>query len=553
MRNLLILVKMQLKEQLNFQRLELKHINWFHILVATLAAILKFAFVLVLCVLALTLVKMLSVFSLTQYVPTSVISLLFMVMLAASVFSCTVGLTKSLYYSRDNAILLTLPCIPLQVYLSKLIVFFVFELKRNLSFIVPLFMAYFYTHGYAFGYYIWLMVCILFVSLFTVAVGSVLSIPAMWICNLFRQLKALQISCLVALVVGATAAIFFAISLIPENIDLRATWGTTFWQIQDFLNAYTKNFSVLFDTSLMMLGESRSLTVVFPFGATLLRFAKLLGVTAVALGIGLLIVRPLFYKMASKPFEHMKKKVKPKKNRVLPRAISAIWTEILIVVKGTGRLFSNVAILIALPMLIFLLNKIFLAMNTREMGDFMVVSFNVLMILLIALNGNFYASSIYSRDGRSAYLIKTQPARYWPLLVAKLLPNTAFMMLALIATFVILLTTTSFGFGLTLMLMVSITAVYLAHLLYCAESDLMNPQIELYATVGGSANNPNENRATLTAFLVSFLIAGMMLLLMYTGGGMQRTFTKFLVVALLVLAYRVYMFFSKIKLYYKEK
>ena len=48
-----------------------------------------------------------------------------------------------------------------------------------------------------------------------------------------------------------------------------------------------------------------------------------------------------------------------------------------------------VCILISLPMLIFLLNKIFLAMNTREMGDYMVICFNVLMILLIALNGNF--------------------------------------------------------------------------------------------------------------------------------------------------------------------
>ena len=151
MRNLFILVTMQLKEQLNFQRLELKHINLFHVVVSTLAAILKFAFTVVLCVFALSMLKTLNVFSLTKYIPTSVISFLFCVMLLTSVFSCTIGLTKSLYYSRDNAILLTLPCKPLQVYLSKLTIFFVFELKRNLSFIVPLFLAYFYTHGYPLG------------------------------------------------------------------------------------------------------------------------------------------------------------------------------------------------------------------------------------------------------------------------------------------------------------------------------------------------------------------------------------------------------------------
>ena len=553
MRNLFILVRMQLKEQLDFQRLELKNINMFHVLVSTLAALLKFAAVVVLCVFAMDFFKSMNVFSLIYRVPASVVSFLFSVMLVTAVFSCTIGLTKSMYYSRDNAILLTLPCQPIQVYLSKLLIFFVFEIKRNLSFIVPLFIAYFYTHGYVWTTYLWLAVCLLFVSAFTVAVGSLLSIPAMWLCNLFRQLKELQIACLVALVSFVTAALFFGISLIPENIDLVATWGTTFWQIQDFLTAYTTNFSFVYDLTLMVLGEAKVASISFPIGATLLRFGKLFGITAVALALGLLIVRPLFYKMASKPFEHAKKKVRPKQNRVLPRAISALWTEILVVVKGTGRLFSNVAILISLPMLIFLLNKIFLAMNTREMGNYMVVCFNVLIILLIALNGNFYASSIYSRDGRSSYLIKTQPARYWPLLLAKLCPNTLFMILALIATTVILLNTASFGFGLTIMLMVSLTAIYLSHLLYCAESDLMNPQIELYATVGGADHNPNENRATLTAFIVSFAVAGIMLFLMTEGGRMTNVFVKLLVVSLIVLAYRIHMFFTKIKLYYKEK
>ena len=553
MRNLFILVRMQLKEQLNFQRLELKNINIFHLLVSTLAALLKFAAVVVLCVFTMSFFKNMNVFSLSYRVPASVVSFLFSVMLVTAMFSCTIGLTKSMYYSRDNAILLTLPCQPMQVFLSKLLIFFVFEIKRNLSFIVPLFIAYFYTHGYPVPSYLWLLVCLLFVSAFTVAVGAVLSIPAMWLCNLFRQLKWLQISCLVALVSFITAALFFGISLIPENIDLVATWGTTFWQIQDFLSAYTTKFAFIYDLSLMMLGEARIGSVAFPFGATALRFGKLFAITAVALLIGLVIVRPLFYKMASKPFEHAKKKVRPKKNRVLPRAISALWTEILVVVKGTGRLFSNVAILISLPMLIFLLNKIFLAMNTREMGDYMVICFNVLMILLIALNGNFYASSIYSRDGRSSYLIKTQPARYWPLLLAKLCPNTLFMMLALGATTVILLKTTTFGVGLTAVLMISLAAIYLSHLLFCAESDLMNPQIELYATVGGTENNPNENRATLTAFLVSFAVAGIMFFLMKEGGKISEVFIKLLLVSLVVFAYRTYMFFTKIKLYYKEK
>jgi len=49
MRNLLILVKMQLKEQLNFTRFEIQNVNLFKVLVSIVAAILKFALVTALC------------------------------------------------------------------------------------------------------------------------------------------------------------------------------------------------------------------------------------------------------------------------------------------------------------------------------------------------------------------------------------------------------------------------------------------------------------------------------------------------------------------------
>ncbi len=552
MSSLLILIKMQLKEQLNFQRFELKGTSWFKITVSVLAAILKFALVTALCGVFLIVAKLLSLFSLTSTVPSTVISLVFTLMVLASIVSCTIGLTKALYFARDNAVLLTLPCKPIQVYLSKLIIFFIFELIRNFSFVVPLFIAYFLTHGYAWYHYLWLMLCILLVSLLTVGVGTLLSIPAMWISNIFRQLKSLQAVTLVAGISLVSFSLFSLISLIPANIDLIATWGTTFWEIQDFLTAYATKFSHVYDLTLMMLGETKNLVTTFPVGATAARFFKVLGATVVLYAAGLLIVQPLFYKMASKPFEHMKRRTRPHKNRKLPRPVSVIWTEVLVAVKTPARIFFNVGILFSIPMLVFLLNKIFLAMNTREMGNYMVLAFNVLIILLVVLNANTYAASVFSRDGRSSYLIKVQPAQYRTLLQAKLLPNTVFVLGALIVTFFILLNNTSFGITNTLLLVFAIAALYLAHLLFCAELDLMNPQNELYAAIGNSERNPNETTATLTAFLISFLVAGVLFLLMRERYS-ASVFVKFLVVALGLLLWRGWLFFSKIKVYYKEK
>ena len=552
MKSLYILVIMQLKEQMNFKRLKTDNVKAFHILLSVVGAILKFAAVTALCVAFLLVSKILGLFSFQGLpVPDTVISLVFSVMLLLSVVSCTVGLTKAMYYAKDNAVLLTLPCTSLHVYLSKLIIFFIFEIKRNLSFLVPMFIAYYITHSYPAGAYVWMLFCMIWVSLFTVAIGALFSIPTMWIANFFRQNKWIQMGGLVATVAAASVALFYAISLIPENIDLVAAWSTIYWQIQDFLNAYARNFSFLYDFTRMLLGETVNLKTTFPLAVTALRLLMLAGTSIAALAAGLLIVRPMFYKMASTPFEYLKKAVKPKKNKERKKVWSSIYTNFLVTAKNTNAIFSNVGILISVPMLIFLLNKIFLAMKTREMGDHMIIAFNMLIILLIVLNSNCSIASLYSRDGQSSYLIKTLPSKYTLPVVAKLIPNTTFGAVAVLATAPILKLTLPLATADIIHITLALEFIFLAHMFYSAELDLMNPQNQLYASVGSTVSNPNETKSTVSAFLISFLVAGVVFFLLFEGKG--YVYVKLIGVSLGVLIYRTWMFFSMLKLYYKEK
>ena len=566
MKNLITLVKMQLKEKLNFKRLEVEGVNPFQVLVSIVAAVLKFAVVTAVFAVILLLINYLGVFSAVQRTPTSLMSIVFGVMLIASVVSCTAGLTKSLYFSNDNSILLTLPCKPFQVLLSKLIIFFAFELKRSFSFMLPLFVAFYIIHGYPVLAYLWLIICFVFISMFTVALGLVLSIPAMWISNFFRLNRYLQIGSLVATVGAAIFAMFYAVSLIPKNLDLLSRWAIITRSIQAALQSFTVSFRFYYDLTLVFLGEVYDVVkVAFPVGDTALRFLIILGMTAGLLALGFFIVLPLFYKMASTPFEYLKKTVKPRKNRVHKKKLTTFFTEVIIAVKNPARMFSNFGILISIPLLTFLLNRLFFAMNTNEMGDSMVVAFNVLIIMLVVLNANTSAASIYSRDGRAAYLIKTQPTEAKILLFSKLLPDAIFCVLSLIATTVILIISSGIGLINILFLMLGIGFIYFAHLMYCAELDIMNPQYEIYATVGASDSNPNETKATLSAFIISFITAGAtMLLLMDKSDAianipftdtlvLDTIYLKLFFVGLAVMLQRIYMYFSKIKLYYKEK
>lgn len=554
MKNLLILIKMQLKEMLNFKRLEVENVNKFHVFVSILGTVLKFALVTVLCGAFLVISRSMHLFSIGSNIPDSVISLVFTVMLLSSMISCVVGVTNSMYYSRDNAILLTLPTMPMQVYLSKLFIFFIYELKRNLSFIVPLFIAYFITEGtYSAWIYPWMLFCIFWTSLFTVAIGSLLSIPAMWLANFFRQRKWLQITLLSVAVIGAITGVIWLVTLIPAELDLVGSWKATRGHIQKFFAAYQANFSFFYDISSIILGIPVILgKPSFPPLTILSRFGIVVGLTVAFLGLGLLFVQPLFYKMASTPFEYLKKQTPPKRNKVLTRRVTAVYTEFLKAMKTPDRIAVNVGLLVIVPLVTMVLNKVLFALRINDFGYSMILAFNVLIILLIVLNANTYPATVFSRDGRSSYLIKTQPSKYPLLILSKLLPSTTFVGLSLIASFFMLIGFSKIPLGDIVLLTLALAFTYLAHMLYCAELDIMNPQIELYATVGGSEGNPNETKATITAFLVSFIAAGAVFLLSNEASP-TNDFLKFVLVAAGALIYRVYIFFAKLRLYYKEK
>ena len=126
------------------------------------------------------------------------------------------------------------------------------------------------------------------------------------------------------------------------------------------------------------------------------------------------------------------------------------------------------------------------------------------------------------------------------------------MLGAFTATFFVLLENTALGFGNCLILIISTVAIYFAHLFYSAELDIMNPQTELYATIGNSDSNPNETKSTVIAFLGAFVTFGMFLFLLVENPNLI-TYIKLLVIGIALMLFRLYMLLNKIKLYYMER
>lgn len=547
MRALKALVMMQIKDKIDMSFLS----SWKKALFKTILFILKFAVITFVIYFAMGLLSRFRLLSILPGVPENFLVVIITFMLLLSLIVCTVGMSKTLYFSRDNQFLLTLPANRTVVFISKLIVYYVYELIRNITFFLPIFVAYGMINSMPFYYYIWMILGVAILTAFPVVFGALLSIPMKYVMGFLMQNKWLAYSLLVIVAGGFVALIVWIVYMVPTNFDIMATWGTTFWKIQDFLNTFNRIFIPFAWLTTLVAGTRYGLSnILFDSKQVIIIFASI-GVILVVATITFFIVRPLYFKMASSPFEYKRKQVLPKENKRTGSLASVLKKEFLLLFRTPGKMFSLLAVAIFLPIAIFLLNKFYAAMDTDLLGGYMVLTFNILVVLLVVTATNSGIAHIFSEEGASSYLIKTSPQSHLKQLSMKLVINFCLMTISIVATTIIISSFLGYGFKISLMMFLTIEVIYIAHLLWSAEMDIMNPQNGQYQTTGQHVNNPNDLKSTLTSMVLSVVFAALTFFFMREG--VQMVFTRLFVFAIIFLAVRVWLYVNKIKVYYEEK
>ena len=547
-RQLKTLTMMQLKEKIDLGFLRSFRKTLFKII----WLVVEFAAITAICTLVFNYVKILGIFSLVGDIPETVMTVIFSLLFLLSVVSSTIGLVKSLYFAKDNMVLLTFPVRPYLAFLSKLAVYYVYELKKNIMFTVPLFIAYGIAKGYTAAYYPWLIFLFVFVSVLPVLIAALLSIPLMYVYQFVRKIKVLQYVIYAIAICTLAAFTVIIINRIPPNIDFVSSWGTTYYKIQDFLNGFCRTFSVMYGFTVLIVGKTVGLTVHVFNETTLPYLCILIAVTCALIAANLVCAQPLFYKMASKPFEYLKRSdIKAKRNKRHSGFISAVGKEFTSGLRSNTLLTKAVVLVILLPIAVLLLNKIYSAMNTRYSGMQMVVSFNVLIMLLVLLASNISIASCYSRDGSAAYLNKIQPAGYEGLLISKLVCPMVIAFVGTVISVSVFSVFSSLSAINNILLCATVYLVYVAHLFWSAEMDIMNPQYAQYATFNEQANNPNENMSALLVFVMSLMVFAASLFLSLDSA--VGVWTKLFFMSIIVAAAKIITFVTKIKVFYKEK
>lgn len=541
------LCKMQLKDRINLSFLKSVKQTIFKVVLS----LLKFALITAVIYFGFYILSYLRLVSLLPGVPENLFEVIFTCLMLLSIIVCSFGLVKTLYFAKDNFMLLTMPVDRTKVFLSKLIVFYIYEFIRNLNYFLPLLVAYGLINKMPFYYFFWLVLAMFIITLIPVCIGALLSIPLMYIQNFVKSYKFLEYTLVVVLITGVSVGLILVINSIPANFDLIGTWGTTFWNIQNFLNTFNKIFMPFTWMSIAIVGKRYGISNNLFRLEQWISILIILGGIAIIFGLTYLLVRPMYFHMASTPFEYKKDKV----TKTIPnKKQNAFWSGVVkdfkLNFRTPSKFYSLVAVIIGLPTSIFLLNKIYSAMDTRLTGTNMSIAFNILLILLIALSSNTMLAHVYSEEGNARYQLKTNPKPQMNSLVSKLVINVIGMTLSILITVIIFASFLKINVLNTILIFVFIESLYLGHMLHSVELDIMNPQTQRYQTEGDNLSNPNDIKSVIFAFLISIIFA--LITYFLISENMNIVWTKVMLVAVVYMLIRTWLFVNKVKVYYKE-
>lgn len=482
-----------------------------------------------------------------------------------NLISVTLGLVKSLYHAEDNKVLATYPTTSTKLFLSKILVFELFELKKSFDILLPIsigFMAIGMKYqAISLVTVFWSVLPLFMVVTITVLTGALLSIPVLFIYNFFKRHPLIEIISLVLIIGAVVFGLVWIVTLIPENkgdIDINISYVMIKQAIDNFVVIFGKVVYPVNFAYRAIVGDSgayisNKLTLM-----TYARFGIMVGVAAVLVALVFLIIKPFYFAMMTKTFEFSKEVVgDPKKNLKKEKHWAIVLKELKLTFRDFDISGSYLAVYIAAPILLLFIDKVFNAMATNTTGDLMVASFNILLISLPLLSSSTIVSTLYSREGRTAYIKKTKPIKpYFPL-TAKLLFNLVFVIPSIVACSYIFVKFTNQDLSCAIMLGFTVLALEYGHIFFSASLDIMNPQNEIYATEGESVSNPNERRSTIIAALISILFAAMSFLFFSESivkyESFKPAFLKLLIIALVFAISCTALYFIKIKAFYNDR
>ena len=451
-------------------------------------------------------------FNSTVYLFTSVLFL----MQVLSIIQSMVTLSRTLYNSKDNMILLTYPVEHIYIYISKLLVAYISELLKSLVFTLPMFLAYatIVPNMFSFSYVLFSIIYSIILPLFPVLIGALLSIPFLYISKAVKKysiLKLLLTFIIVALLILLTVFIIRALGDKPIRIVAL---------FNKFNKSLTKVFTKITKFSLFYNFVGKTMYKEHIFLNNLYLILCLIFIAGLSIAASL----PLFFKLASSESESAVQRSHSSLNVANKSTFMAFMRkEFTLSIRNMSDFMSNYVFLFVMPFVLIILTAIYTRINRIELGYSMTYAFIGLITLVLLSASNTISASAISSEGGEFVLLKTAPGKTTNIIWSKLLINYSISLISTtisyIALFLALRKTDTFTGGLELSKLIPIylfvIIIEFGLILWSIQLDILNPKLKEYENTKDRGEIKSTSTSVIIGLVVS-LILSVIVLILYT-------------------------------------
>ena len=472
-----------------------------------------------------------------------------------SIVTCTGGMMQSLFLDRDNVLLLSFPCRHSEVFTSKLVVYYIFELRKALFGILPLILTigistnesiYSALPFVKLNYFLLIPIVIILLPLIPVLIGSLLSLPASFLKRFINSSPIIELIFILVLVFLTYGLTFIIVSALPDRIAVITEYVTFLDNIKS-LFASVASFTLYVRFFVHMLYSYNILLNIL--------FILLIVVTGVALVI--LIIKPFYFNLASRSMEEAREKdhkmsTKTNKNVFM----SFIKKEFLMSYRDIGKTTESYLLILFMPSIMILILAIYsrLALNLST-GPVYASIFAMLYLSLLSLTSVVDISTSLSREGTEFIILKTAPSKCENVTWAKILVSLVFTLGVLLVSYLMLYIG---ALALNIKYLVEyIPLIYVVSAITNIgltfkgmEVDVMNPSLIEYATTKSTKENKNISKTIEEGTLLSVIYTTIFGIFIFSVG--LSAFLVLIPLSIIYLVYRVFSFRTKLFAFFDD-
>lgn len=449
---------------------------------------------------------------------------------------------NTIYFSKDNEMLLSYPLKPQTIFAVKLSFAYVIELITN--FFLSVFAVIPFVIGAGMPFSIGLVLSFVLLPVLPLLIATILAIPLMYVVSYFKNRSVMSTIALILLTAVLFAAYFFVINSISMSDDVA--------DMNEIILALVGQVKAIAD--IMLPNKLLALSMVGgAFGAAALNFLYALLIDAALLIFAYFIASFVYKRSVSRQLETPKSaSSKKQKYETGNKTAMFIKKDFKEIIRYPALAFYCLFELIIGPILMLILGLNMGGMINTEIEEVgmtfveimaqmpdVVALVMICFISFMVFSTNYTATTAFTRENRNFYLLKILPMPYEKIVDAKamlafIINEIGVVLMTALALLIIKIPLVSALITVAVCTLIGLVFSYVQVYL-----DMRNPRLNWDNISAGLKNNPASIFSILLAFAVLTVLIGLYLLFSLAGIAIMM-YIYFAVIALIALGAFIY-------------